>query len=513
MGQDVAEAFAKENNITVVSQSEYSDYLSSQNFYSSNPDINPEERYKNLKERKGNVTSNLSESETRRMMKEQLAILNSMVEFMSGSDPIRVVEYTSKGRVEKVVDNYKEASITDVLSMGEKQIKDLAQNLFIKSTNFLSLSSTIKVCLLMGDMISAKANAVYDTETDSYYRGEVPTDFTWKNFNPIGFTKWLGCVFIEFIYSSALTISLIFVMAEYYLSILNFLFVMALSSLLIPLYFIDATKQYAAGIIKTVISFFLKILATTTACFYVVSSYIRIQEVILTKSPSTSTTVFLYLFCIFFGLILIKKIDVLASSILSGNPALGIEDVTRQVHSAIHAGRSAYQAAKLGGHVVGDIGRWGVQKGLGAISTFGAAGAAYKSAADEIKSFNAMHDDGPRISNGEIFNTGMGAALRTVGASAAQSLGDAAYKTVTGQEIKRDINQNKTIKFGQTFTENGHNPQKAHFDDMLKYGKDVGSTRGQKAAKNVIGAYKDEALSLLREASMPPDDQDSILNK
>lgn len=115
--------------------------------------------------------------------------------------------------------------------------------------------------------------------------------------------------------------------------------------------------------------------------------------------------------------------------------------------------------------------------------------------------------------NGEIFNTGMGAALRTVGASAAQSLGDAAYKTVTGQEIKRDINQNKTIKFGQTFTENSHNPQKAHFDDMLKHGKNVGSARGQKAAKNVIGAYQDEALSLLREASMPPDDQDSILNK
>lgn len=106
-----------------------------------------------------------------------------------------------------------------------------------------------------------------------------------------------------------------------------------------------------------------------------------------------------------------------------------------------------------------------------------------------------------------------GAALRTVGASAAQSLGDAAYKTVTGQEIRRDTSQNKTFKFGQTFTEDGHNPQKVNFDDMLKYGKDAGSTRGQKAAKNVIGAYKDEALSLLREASMPPDDQDSILNK
>lgn len=35
----------------------------------------------------------------------------------------------------------------------------------------------------------------------------------------------------------------------------------------------------------------------------------------------------------------------------------------------------------------------------------------------------------------------------------------------------------------------------------------------KKLQKNVIGAYKDEALSLLREASMPPDDQDSILNK
>lgn len=76
-----------------------------------------------------------------------------------------------------------------------------------------------------------------------------------------------------------------------------------------------------------------------------------------------------------------------------------------------------------------------------------------------------------------------GAALRTVGASAAQSLGDAAYKTVTGQEIRRDSNQNKTIKFGQTFTDDGNNPQKANFDDMLKLGKDAGSTRGQKAAK------------------------------
>ena len=88
-----------------------------------------------------------------------------------------------------------------------------------------------------------------------------------------------------------------------------------------------------------------------------------------------------------------------------------------------------------------------------------------------------------------------GAALRTVGASAAQSLGDAAYKTVTGQEIRRDTSQNKTFKFGQTFTEDGHNPQKAHFDDMLKQGKDVGSTRGQKAAKNVRRNFNRKRLS------------------
>jgi len=54
----------------------------------------------------------------------------------------------------------------------------------------------------------------------------------------------------------------------YVINLLEFYLVRGIACLLIPLFFIDATKSFATNIIRTVFSYFVKVLVNVTMCFF-----------------------------------------------------------------------------------------------------------------------------------------------------------------------------------------------------------------------------------------------------
>jgi len=453
------------------------------------------ERYKKLWERINNLEdlkneSNLADKNTRKMMKEQYAILDTLVEFFSGSDTIRVVEYTQKGREEKIVENYNEASIAEVLTAGEQQIKDLANNLFVKGTKFLSVSSTIKISTLLGRMIAAKANISFDLETENYYTGKKESDP--DSLKDI--LSYLGNAASGFFYKCGTCFFIILIFIEYYLAILEFLLVMAFSTFLIPLYFIDATKQYAANIIKTVLTFFLKIMITSTICFFVITNYLSVLELLLTKSPETSTTFWLYVFSLLLGYLIVKKAGGLVGAVLSGNPSIGLDDVSRIGHSAMHAGRVAGNLVKTGLHAGEKLIQGGTRAVMGGISTANAANTAMQQTYRSLKATSDLEQSvgGKGMSVWEMGAHSLGAGVQTMGSSIGQSVSDGLYKGLTGQEKRREQNAGDTgtLGFGQSFFDKQGHQQKANFSDMKDAAKTKGTDVANQKVQNIMNNRK-----------------------
>ena len=267
-------------------------------------------------------------------------------------------------------------------------------------------------------------------------------------------------------------------MLEYYISILEFLFVMALSTFLIPLYFIDATKQYAAGIIKTVLTYFLKILTTTTVCFYIISSFIGTEQILLTKDPGTLTTSLLYISCLFMGLILSKKSGAFVSAALTGNPSFGVQDIAHQSREMMHAARTgmhlARGASKIAGNTIQATGR-GVGNAINAGAGMYAAG---RAAAEGAAQHNASGFT-PISTSGAAFR----GAMSYAGHSMAQHIGDAAYSAFTGQKpMRKSENDIGYGKIGQTYTDARGQQRTITANEARRLNK----TKGQELGKNVV---------------------------
>lgn len=63
------------------------------------------------------------------------------------------------------------------------------------------------------------------------------------------FLKWLGTIIKNFVFKIGLILAMIIIMIEYTLTVIEFFIVMAMSILLIPMFFLDATKSFATNIL------------------------------------------------------------------------------------------------------------------------------------------------------------------------------------------------------------------------------------------------------------------------
>ena len=239
-------------------------------------------------------------------------------------------------------------------------------------------------------------------------------------------------------------------MIEYALTLIEFFFVMSLSMLLIPLFFLDATKNFATNIMRTVISYFFKILVTTVMIFFVLNIYIDACLSVVSNDMTLTIWLFYYLYVIMLGLVLVKSAGRIAGSIVSGNPSLDFGAVAHQMHGMSHAARSG---SRMAGQYLNE-GKQALQKSgtqvLDAASTFKGMNAA-KSSAEAT----AAGLEGTSLTDKQISSVGNQAARQFQAQKLKQNFKDGLFEKLTGQKATEP--QSGLQKVGRTYTDaEGH---------------------------------------------------------
>ena len=135
-------------------------------------------------------------------------------------------------------------------------------------------------------------------------------------------------------------------MIEYCLSMIEFLIVASVSSLFIPLYFIDATKQYATNILRIIFSYFVKIMVVTMMAFFVMGMFINMGSKMCSMDIGSNLACFYFIFNALIGMALVKAGGKVASAVISGNPSMGLGDFMNEVRSMGHSIHSGYNFGK-----------------------------------------------------------------------------------------------------------------------------------------------------------------------
>ena len=286
---------------------------------------------------------------TLKFMKQSLSIINSLQEVLTGvtAEDIQNGQTVNGGKVDRV----------SIMTMGDEALDSVFYNPYLKTDNQtkrLSISTMLKTAIIIQEILSSGALSNLDIKKEKTDKDDIEVDVklgdAFKHANAHGVVKIIGFLLKIFMYKLFLVVAVMLAMVDYCLAIIEFLIVAAVSMLFVPLYFIDATKQYAANLIKTTLSFFVKIFVTTMMVFFVMGLYINMGSQMVAMDIGATTTFVYFAFNCLIGIILIKSAGKVASAVMSGNPSLGIGDVVNEMRGMNHMAHSA-------GHMVSSAGR------------------------------------------------------------------------------------------------------------------------------------------------------------
>lgn len=464
----------------------------------------------NVLEKKGwiwtqasNFTSgtNKSSKQNKKLIdeKEQLSLvtkINSLMEVLSG-------EGITPDDLEKDVnEQQQEKKLTSLTTLKNLFYSPYLVNTNKENTAFLSPSKILKTITVMTDAVAYGINSKVNVDT---------SEMEDKKLNPSGVWTFKGLLntIIALIYKFGMIVCCVIVMGEYVLTILEFYLVRGLATLLIPFFFLDATKSYAENLIKIFFNYFFKVLITVFICYFSLGLFL--DTALLTfNSEQTTFNLVLYLSTLSIGTMFCSKIPNILSTLLSGNPSMGWGNIAETARGAAHGMHMAMNAANSAKRFAGGVvhaGQGVVRGGLGAAATLDSMASAYSATRDSISDFNAglKPNQGAGISEGRAVWEGLKAAVGTGVSSVGQNVGDTLYKGITGQEKQRDDSNRASLKYGHDFVDNQGKTKKADFGNMTEHAKNRGEKAGQERANRQIENYK--------KKSLPPDDQDSILNK
>ncbi len=305
-----------------------------------------------------------SDAQMTRFMKQSLSIVDSLAEVLTGKTSSNISDGIADGSLSRV----------DIMTQGKEALEKMFLNPYIDNTKRLSVGTMVKTAIIVQEI--ASSGALSSAETNENGTG-VSLNQIAESDNPRLVVKLIG-TFLKFVlYKIVLVLSVMIVMIEYILTIIEFMIVASVSALLIPFYFIDATKNFASNILKMLFTFFVKIIVSTMMTFFVMGLYIRMGTRMPSLDLNSTTAILYYVFNCMIGVILAKSSGKLASAVISGNPSLGIGDVANEMrgmshmaHSAAHAiggmardvGQAAHQAQDAG-HAWGDKKASDVAKG------------------------------------------------------------------------------------------------------------------------------------------------------
>ena len=532
MSQERVEEWAKQKGLNIA-YPVYEDKLVSQNTGKTEKAL---KHYKdangNVLEKKGwiwthagNFTSGTKKSskQNKKLIdeKEQLSLvtkINSLMEVLSGEG------ITPEDLEKDINEQQQEKKLTSLTTLKNLFYSPYLVNTNKENTAFLSPSKILKTITVMTDAVAYGINSKVNVDT---------SEMEDKKLNPSGVWTFKGLLntIIALIYKFGMIVCCVIVMGEYVLTILEFYLVRGLATLLIPFFFLDATKSYAENLIKIFFNYFFKVLITVFICYFSLGLFL--DTALLTfNSEQTTFNLVLYLSTLSIGTMFCSKIPNILSTLLSGNPSMGWGNIAETARGAAHGMHMAMNAANSAKRFAGGVvhaGQGVVRGGLGAAATLDSMASAYDSAVGKMQNYNDTREADPKtgmmpaaFTDSQMKSAGISAALSAAGSSMKQSIGDSLYKGLTGQEKRRNIDDGETLNFGQNFEKDGRH-QNANFSDMkdaaVSKGQSIGGSRGDSIVEN----KKQQDMKLIEELrrqeearktkNLPDNNQDVYWNK
>lgn len=370
-----------------------------------------------------------SDAQMIKFMKQSLSIVDSLAEVLTGKTSSDITDGTADGSLSRV----------DIMTEGKDALEKMFLNPYIDNTKRLSVGTMLKTAIIVQEIASSGALSSAETNEDGT---GVSLNQIAESDSPRLVVKLIGTFLKFFLYKIVLVLSIMIVMIEYILTIIEFLIVASVSALLIPLYFIDATKNFAANILKMILTFFVKIIVSTMMTFFVMGLYIRMGTRMPSLDLNSTTAILYYIFNCLIGVILAKSSGKLASAVISGNPSLGIGDVANEMrgvshmaHSMGHAAGSAMHDIHMAGQKAqGSAHAWGDKYASDVAKGNVKAGAGQKAGAFADHLEQANHDLGMGMSAKDIEKEASKVYKDAVKAGNREIDKDFMFKKMTGQD-------------------------------------------------------------------------------
>lgn len=366
----------------------------------------------------------------------------------------------------------------------EQNIKNVFYSPWLKTkenanTFFISPNAILKTCLVMSD---ALAYGVGNTINEVGEIEEVRLIPTWKS---------IFRFIMTMIYKMGMVIACVIIMAEYTLVILEFYIVRALAMFLIPMFFLDATKSFAQNLIRLFLTYFMKIMVSVMLCFFALGMFMDTLSLTYNSLDlEATTTLVTYISTMVLGLILAMKAPAIATTIISGQPSMGMGDIARVAGGMAHAAHSMERMAHRGEEFFKKAAKGGQDFARGTANTFQALDSAIVAG----RTTGAKIDDAKLSGqwSGNDFDKGMaqtGAFFRTLGSAAGQAIGDKAHKAVFGTDRHHLDSEGKNTegfwKVGQQVFVGGQQ-RIATAEDVRKHNAQIAENKAQTAADKSI---------------------------
>ena len=405
-----------------------------------------------------------NDTEKQKYMKQSMAIIHAMSQVLTGTSDSAMAD----GSV----------SATEILKMGDETLNNVFYNPYIKGTKRLSFSAMMKTAVIIAEC--ASAGSLASTEEIDPSKQSSWEDLA-KSKKPHLLFTFVGKLLMNtFIYKILMLIAVGYCMIEYIVTLIEYLIVAAVSALLIPFFFIDATKQFAMNILKSVFSYFIKILVTTMMIFFVISMYIDLGSLILARKDLDSIMSLLVYACItMLGMVLVKNSGKIAGAVISGNPSMGLGDIVNQARGMSAAMHHASQEMRQFGNQVKGA-AMAAQKFGGRMADINEARAGAKAAGQQTFAGLDAANAAEKVSMTEKeMKHEANAAKRAYAFQAGkQMFGDAAYKAFTGRD--RNHEKDGALKVGQMFEYQPNQYRQATVGDVQK----ANAARAEKMGKD-----------------------------
>lgn len=468
-------------------------------------DANYEVVQKKVEKTKSNVKNFVNAN--KKNIKENKKIIAQNMKIVEALTKLYTGESIDGSDSEDANENSTSVSTTDILSLSKDTANKIFYNPYIGDSKRLSMSTLMKTAVVVSEICAEGFDSKLPSSDGS--REQVISDIATAGISVV--IKFFLKIGMKFLYRILILAAVVLLGIEYVISVIEYLIVCAVSAIMIPLLFIDATKQFATNILKMLLTYFVKIVVSTMMCFFVTALFINATCDLITMDLSSSITFLYYIYIICLGMTLAKSSGKIASAVISGNPSMGVGDIVNEFKGMTHAAHVGMHHAQQAVHKTFDGAKraaTGVQNVAKPQMAFNEGKKASASAARQNVS-DTVHAKGGLEGGGGEWLKSMGYDRSESGLRQAQNdaeksakkdfahefnkqtMGDWGFKKLTGTDRLHKQNQDGSfdgsLQYGQEFYDaTTQSTKKATWEDVrnaVKY-------RGTQNADNNVAVDK-----------------------